>query len=250
MEFVSRTDVGKIREENQDSACAFVHNGFLIGIVADGMGGHNGGAQASKMAVDCVKAYLLEQLCIDDDADAVIKYLHGAYAQATEMIFARAQKETELRGMGTTLTVALLRDGKAIVSNIGDSRAYLFDGELKQLTVDQTWVQHLIDSGEITREQAKTHPHRHVILKAVGTEAEVVPEIYTADVTGKTILLCSDGLSGEVEDVQLKEILGMQKDLAQTADIMISCANAVGGEDNITVVLLCEKSKRNYTVKG
>ncbi len=240
MEFVTRTHIGQVRSANQDSAVAFVHAGFLIGIVADGMGGHNGGAEASRMAIACVKAYLLSHLHATDDADALKVHLNAAYARTNKEILNKALTGAAYSGMGTTLTVALLKDGELFVSNVGDSRAYIVDRkQLSQITVDQTWVQRLIENGEITQEEAKTHPYRHVIMQAVGTEENVRAEMYTAKLTeGETVLLCSDGCSGEVDEVQLTEILLATSDLDAKAEALIAAANAAGGADNITVVLL------------
>ncbi len=243
MEFVARTHVGKCREENQDSVCVFAHAGFVVGIVADGMGGHNGGATASAMAIACLKENLLQQLQEDADMDAATGILYRAYVQANAQIYVRAQTEKALEGMGTTLTVALLRGADLLVANIGDSRAYIAEKDgIRQLTVDQTLVQQLVEKGAITPQEAKTHPQRHMILEAVGTGEHITPEIYTAKLDGQRVLLCSDGLSGEVEDAYIYETLRDAQDLAQAADRLIAQANASGGEDNITVALLSAKA--------
>lgn len=249
MEFVARTDVGLCRSENQDSVCTFVHAGFLVGIVADGMGGHNGGSVASQMAASCLKEKLLSGLTEEASTSDVMELLRDAYFEANAQIYKRAQEDASLQGMGTTLTVAVLKDDRVLVSNIGDSRAYLLEREkISQLTVDQTLVQYLIDSGKITAEEAKTHPHRNVILEAVGTTDTILPEIYVKKLDGHIVLLCSDGLSGEVEDDRMLEIAMTTKSMAQAADALIAEANAAGGSDNITVALL--KVQQQEPTKG
>lgn len=249
MEFVARTDIGACRSENQDSVCVFVHAGFLVGIVADGMGGHNGGATASKMAVDCLKEKLLCGLKAENKTEENTELLCEAYTAANAQIYALSQEDENLQGMGTTLTVAVLKGESLLVANIGDSRAYLADDTgIQQLTVDQTLVQRLVDSGQITPEAAKLHPHRHVILEAVGTSETILPEFYAAEAGGKTVLLCSDGLSGEIEDATMLEILKTSDSVAQAAQEMIVQANAAGGGDNITVALL--KAQHEESVKG
>ncbi len=239
MEFVARKDVGKRREENQDSVCTFVHAGFLVGIVADGMGGHKGGQTASRMAMDCVRDYLLEGLGAQTDTAELRKLLRAAYVKANAEIFALATQDKSLEGMGTTLTVAVLRENVLLIAHIGDSRAYLYkDAKIEQVTVDQTLVQRLLTSGVITPEEAKTHPHRHVILEAVGTSETIVPEFYERVLSGQMVLLCSDGLSGEVEEENIGKIILQSGDLGAAVDNLIAAANAAGGSDNISVVLI------------
>jgi len=239
--FVARTNIGKVRSENQDGGCAFVHADYFIGIVADGMGGHRGGATASKLAIRAVKACLLEKLTKDADEEGCTALLKEAYTLANAEIYARSKEDKELEGMGTTLTVALLKNGRLLVAHIGDSRAYIADEQkIFQLTVDQTFVQKLIDSGEITPEEAKTHPQRHMIMEAVGTEKTICPVIYSAEVKQQTVMLCSDGLYGEVSDEEIHKTMTAADDLATAADKLVVHANVNGGMDNITVVLLCE----------
>ncbi len=242
MEYVARTHVGKCRDENQDSVCVFAHAGFVIGMVADGMGGHQGGATASAMAIACLKENLLAKLQPDTDMDAAAEILRSAYAQANAQIYVQSQMEKELEGMGTTLTVAVLRGADLLVANIGDSRAYIAEPDgLRQLTVDQTLVQQMVDRGEITPQEAKIHPKRHIILEAVGTGEYLAPDLYTVKLRGQRVLLCSDGLSGEVEDDLILDILRSANGIAQAAELLIAQANASGGEDNITVALLSAK---------
>ncbi len=239
MEFIARTDVGRVREDNQDSVCAFVRAGFLVGIVADGMGGAAGGATASKMAIESLKATLLSLLKPESTTDEVKEILRVAYSTANERIYTRAQADATLYGMGTTLTVALIYENHLLVSNIGDSRAYLLnDNHIAQLTVDQTLVQRLVDSGAITPEAARIHPQRNVILEAVGTSETIAPEFYEVKLSGGRVLLCSDGLSGEVEDARILETVQASGSVAEAAEALVRQANAAGGRDNISVVLL------------
>jgi PPM family protein phosphatase len=220
------TDIGKVREGNEDS--------FLVEpplyAVADGMGGHRGGEVASHLALETVEALAREGK--DTLADQV--------RAANRAVYEAAQRDRAVTGMGTTLTAARIVDGAAHLAHVGDSRAYLQrGGSMRLLTEDHTLVNRMVKAGEITSEEATVHPHRNVLTRSVGTEPEVqvdVEEVALMD--GDRLLLCSDGLFGMVNEDQIQAILEAEPDPQKTADRLVRAANRAGGVDNITVVIL------------
>ena len=232
LRFAARSDVGLVRSNNQDSAYAGPH----LLAVADGMGGHAGGDVASSVAV----AHLVP---LDDEAhgpDDALAELGKALSAAHDELLARAEEDPELAGLGTTVT-ALLRSGnKLAMAHIGDSRAYLLrDGELTQVTTDHSFVQHLVNTGKITAEEAEHHPQRSVLLRVLGDfDMEIVPDMSVREArVGDRWLLCSDGLSGVVSADTLAETLRDVADVDACADQLVQLALRGGAPDNVTVVL-------------
>jgi PPM family protein phosphatase len=228
------TDRGRMREGNEDN---FLSRGHLHA-VADGMGGHQGGEVASRIAVE-----ILSQ--IDDrgpwhDARLAVDALRTSIKQANRKIRETAGRDELLKGMGTTLTV-VLEDGETFyLAHIGDSRAYLLrDGKLSLLTHDHTLVQQLVDEGRLTPEEAAHHPQRSIITRALGVDPDVEPdtEVYRRRV-GDRLLLCTDGLSGVVGEGEIVRLLSQVRDPQECAEELVSSANAEGGPDNITVVVI------------
>jgi serine/threonine protein phosphatase PrpC len=226
VEVGAATDVGKVREGNEDS--------FLVQppmyAVADGMGGALGGEVASSLALETI-----EQLSREGD-EALVDRIR----RANEVVFERSTSDQRVSGMGTTLTVAQLDDDALRLGHVGDSRAYLFRaGDLRQLTEDHTLVGRMVKAGEITREEADTHPHRNVLIRVVGTEPEViVDEVSVALLDGDRVLLCTDGLTGMLTEDQIRAILESEPDPQKAAERLVRAANRAGGVDNITVVVL------------
>lgn len=232
MNYAARSDVGLVRSSNQDSGYAGPH----LLILADGMGGPAGGDIASSVAV----AHLVD---LDDDThpvDDLLPLLRDALDSAHEELMNRSVADPELAGLGTTC-IAILRSGNKIgMVHIGDSRAYLLRGGiLTQVTTDHTYVQHLVDEGKITPEQAAVHPHRNMILKALGdADGEVVPDESIREAQpGDRWLLCSDGLSGLVSHETIEETLIGITNPGECADALIDLALRAGGTDNVTVVV-------------
>ena len=222
----SATDIGQVREGNEDS--------FLVldplYAVADGMGGHRGGEVASRLALDTIQQMferghgtLLEQV-----------------TEANRTVFERSQQDRSVAGMGTTLTAALIDGGRVHLAHVGDSRAYLLrDGELTMLTEDHTLVHRMVMEGEISEAEAETHPHRSILTRALGVDIAVqVDERDVEVVDGDRLLLCSDGLTGMVSDPQIRDILVGTPDPQDAVDALVRTANGAGGIDNITAVLL------------
>src|SRR5262245_49737845 len=225
LRYGAATDRGRMREGNEDN---FLSRGHLHA-VADGMGGHQCGEVASRIAVE-----ILSQ--IDDrgpwgDARVAVDALRDSIKQANRKIRELAARDEDLKGMGTTLTV-VLEDGETFyLAHIGDSRAYLLrDGKLSLLTHDHTLVQQLVDEGRLTPEEAAQHPQRSIITRALGVDYDVEPdtEIYRRRV-GDRLLLCTDGLSGVVGEEEIRSLLAQVRDPQECAEELIRSANAEGG---------------------
>lgn len=228
MKAAGRTDRGKVRELNED---AFGYHDNLF-VVADGMGGHQAGEVASAIAVETIlKADLTGEI-----KAALLKTL----VAANQAILKEAERSKEFSGMGTTIAVLYLEMEQAYVTHIGDSRVYcLSDNNLKQLTRDHSLVNELVKTGEITVEEAKSHPQRNILTRALGSNDTVETEIIEIKVTqGDKFLLCSDGLTNVVPEALIKEFMAQENDPESIVNQLISCANESGGADNITVVLV------------
>lgn len=233
---VARTDVGRQRDRNEDSVLATrleaVDASLLA--VADGMGGHQAGDVASETAIRVLHEELSDALSDERSRQEV---LEEAVTKANEQVREAAAGDAGEEGMGTTLVAALIADGEALIANVGDSRAYLVGDGVEQVTVDQSLVRKLIEEGTIDEEKADDHPHRHVLAQALGTEESVEPEFFECDLVGRTLLLCSDGLTEEVPDTEIGEIVEAGESLDMVADGLIERANKNGGSDNVSVVL-------------
>jgi len=220
------SDIGQVREGNEDSYLVIAP----LYAVADGMGGHRGGEVASNLALETV------QTLFEQGSGTLAEQVE----QANRAVFDRSQKDRSVSGMGTTLTAALIDGGRVHLAHVGDSRAYLFRaGELSLLTEDHTLVHKMVVEGEITEEEAETHPHRSILTRALGVDAAVQVDESDVEVAGgDRILLCSDGLTGMVSDEQIQEILGRNPDPQPAVDELVKEANRAGGIDNITAVIL------------
>jgi len=220
------SDIGQVREGNEDS--------FLVEeplfAVADGMGGHRGGEVASRLALETVQRLFEERT----------GSLTEQVEQANRAVFERSQLDRDVAGMGTTLTAALLEGTRVRLAHVGDSRAYLFrDGGLLRLTEDHTLVHRMVQEGEITEAEAETHPHRSILTRALGVDPAVHVDEGVLEVrAGDRLLLCTDGLTGMLPEDRIREVLEGEPDPQAVADRLVGEANAAGGVDNITVVLL------------
>ena len=226
IEVGSATDIGRVRERNEDSILVDPP----LYVVADGMGGHRGGQVASQIALET-----MEELSTESRSS-----LAEHVRRANRAVWDRSVEDEQLSGMGTTLTAARIEGASALIAHVGDSRAYLLrEGELRQLTTDHTLVARMVKSGEITEAEADVHPHKNVLTRALGTDEQVeVDEDTIALTDGDRLLLCSDGLTGMVTEDQIQAILENSEQPQQAADRLVKAANRAGGIDNISVVLI------------
>jgi len=220
------TDVGRVREGNEDS---FLVEDPLFA-VADGMGGHRGGEVASRLALETLESVFRRGT---GDLDEQVQ-------EANRAVFERSMLDRRVAGMGTTLTAALVEGDRVRLAHVGDSRAYLLrNGDLFQLTEDHTLVRRMVAEGEITEEEARVHPHRNVMTRAIGMDMWVDVDDLIVEVRGgDRLLLCTDGLTGMLPEHRIRDVLVETPDPQHAADRLVAEANAAGGVDNITVVLV------------
>ncbi len=237
MEVSSATSVGRIRPLNEDSY--FVsepdQSGTVLAIVADGMGGHNAGEVASGKAVGVVQKDALGT-CGKNAKDVLVKAVNDANREIYEM----SKSAGNLFGMGTTMTACVAEENHVTAVQVGDSRLYLIRGEeITQITKDHSLVEMLVENGKITKEEARRHPQKNIITRAVGTDKTVEADIYEFAVEkGDVILLCSDGLVNMVEDEEISSVITYSETLDDAANKLVSAAEEAGGTDNITVILI------------
>lgn len=226
-----RTDVGKVRRQNEDAA--WLDEKLGVFAVADGMGGHLAGEVASGMAINAVK-----RMAAEHDV-ASISVMREAVEAAHEAILAHAKENPACAGMGTTLSL-MWRGGRYMyIAHVGDSRIYRFGaGGLEQITQDHSLVEELVRARILTREEARRHPRRNIITRALGTQGDNAPDLLAAERRrGDVWLLCSDGLTGMVSDEEIARTLGETKDLDAAADSLLARALEAGGRDNVTLIL-------------
>ena len=240
-EAAGASDVGKLRRTNQDRFEIVEELGLAV--VCDGMGGAAGGEVASSLAVECFVAVARQEIdgCRGTHNGLSARALRRATAAANRAVRAKAEFDTRFRGMGTTLVAARVEGNELTVVNVGDSRAYLMRrGAVRQLTTDHSFVGERLRMGLMTEEEAAQSPLQSVITRAVGTEEDVRPELFTETIeAGDQVLLCSDGLTRHVSDEDIAGVLGERRgDAARACARLISLANASGGTDNITCVLV------------
>jgi PPM family protein phosphatase len=234
LNFSYRTDIGCVRDKNEDSVLVEPEQGLFV--VADGMGGHRAGEVASEMACQIIKKSLQENIGSKTSAEQLLK---SAVAEANQAIHAKSSSEPEHEGMGTTIDVLWFdQEEQAHWAHVGDSRIYRQrDGHLKQLTEDHSLLNHYLKTGVLTPEEAHQNPIRHVILQALGTAEAVDIQTGAVDVeTGDLFLLCSDGLTDVLRDPEIVEIIARGKDLEQVAEQAIEAVKEKGGPDNISAI--------------
>lgn len=232
------TDIGIVRQINQDFMFASKNSNFPLFIVADGMGGHRAGEVASEMAVSIIINTLSSRLKDDDVTVNIEKEILDAIKKANNELLSHSQLIEDCNGMGTTITLGYINEGKLYIGHVGDSRAYLIRrDELIQLTDDHSLVNELLKNGEITHEEAMKHPQKNVITRAVGTNDDISIDINTYDLMEDDIILfCSDGLTNMVEEDELKELFINSEEIQVACDKSVIRAKEKGGRDNITVI--------------
>lgn len=249
LEFAALTDVGQVRQKNEDSHGRYLPDddserdtkGVMF-VVADGMGGHRGGEIASQLAVETVISLYYAS---NDSEPAAL--LEQCFAEANRRILEKSTSEVDLFGMGTTCTTMVARPGEAFFAHVGDSRAYILrDGEFRQVTEDHSLVGEMVRSGILSSEDAQHHPKRNVITRSLGTQhnlATDLPETPFPLQDGDVFLICSDGLTSMVSDDKLKKVLS-SNDPKTACHKLVDMANATGGKDNITVQVVKVVSAR------
>ena len=242
----ARTDLGLKRELNEDSYLA--DSNINLYIVADGMGGHAGGNIASKMSVNIIRKQvraarkagdLFSKDAVENESPAILKMLEESIKEASAEIFDKSDRQPELAGMGTTVTLVLTHGKRAYVAHVGDSRLYrLRNGKFEQLTEDHSLVNEQVKAGFITSEEAQHSRFRNIITRSVGFESEVIADTQSLPMKPADVyLICSDGLTGMVEDEEIQEAI-MKARLSQAPARLVDLANQAGGEDNVTVIIL------------
>lgn len=240
MKSVFRTDCGKIREHNEDNGGVFTKEGYVLAVVADGMGGEQAGEVASALALESLTGDW-ETTDISGDEAAVADWLKKSVKRANKYIYNYAKAHAECRGMGTTIVAALCEKDRVTIANVGDSRCYILreGGAFMQVTEDHSLVNQLMKSGQLSEEDADRHPMKHMLTRALGTEEDTAIDVTTISwSSGDCLILCSDGLSNMVPPQAIVEVLSWEGTLEEKAERLIALANEAGGLDNITITIV------------
>ena len=242
MKYTVESDIGRKRTVNEDRVAFLEHpDHFKLAILADGMGGHNAGDVASEMAIEELTAYFkkigAQQL---NSAEAKKQWLLEVIKLINEKIYQHSLSHEGCRGMGTTLITVLIDDDECLIGHIGDSRVYYFtDDQVSLITKDHSYVNFLVEYGEISEEEAENHPQKNVIVKSLGTEATIEPDFYQLRLEPKSyLLICSDGLSNKISADEMTRTLTLPMTINEKGKKLIHIANDLGGEDNISIILL------------
>jgi len=242
MRILAKSDVGKAREMNQDYY--YVSNpdnddDLELYILADGMGGYKGGEIASNLAVNCVKNYISNNfLKIPKEKNDILNLINSAIEYANMIVYEKALEIPELKDMGTTIDVVIIYSNKVFIGHVGDSRVYrVRKSIIRKLTTDHSYVEKLVKDGSITKEEAYHHPNKNMLLKAVGCNNLVKPDVfYKGFLKGDILLMCSDGLTNMLKDNEIYNILLKNPD--KPVEALVNEANKAGGLDNITAIII------------
>lgn len=241
LRYAVRTDIGKKRTVNEDGAAVYAtDDGIVLAVIADGMGGHRGGDFASSTAIQLIGEQFLQREILEDASnDDWMEWLHEAILHINQHLFTVAEGNEDYHGMGTTLDAVLLIHNECLIAHVGDSRVYLVSNQqITQITKDHSYVNVLLDSGEITEEEAAVHPQKNWIMKALGSEKTIEPDFQTLQLENDTyLLLCTDGLSNKVDNETIQQIVVNDQALDEKVEALVNLANNRGGEDNISVIL-------------
>ena len=236
----AKTDIGKVREINQDYYYTSEENSIpKLCILADGMGGYKGGEVASKLAVDSARKYIENNFSNNfSEKEEILKLIGNAVEYANMVVYEKSKEVQELEGMGTTLEVCLIYNNKAYIGHVGDSRIYRIRKDvIRKLTKDHSYVQQLVEDKKITREEAKIHPKKNMLTRALGCTPYVEPDLRARNFEeGDIFIMCSDGLTNMVEEKRIYELV--KQDINTAAGNLINEANSAGGYDNITVIII------------
>jgi protein phosphatase len=245
----ARSDRGRVRQNNEDNVHLWPGETNVLAVVADGMGGAVAGEEASRITVETIQEKLKSEKYRkpsdyeDYDAEQLGELLRESVKQANRNIMARAVDSPELKGMGTTVTMAFARGSQVILAHVGDSRAYYVDGDMhdiEQITTDHSFVQALVDAGHLSPEDAKGHPMENVLYRALGQQEDLDVDIIPNFIIhpGDRLVLCSDGLTRHVEADEISDVALESDDPNEISDKLISLANSRGGKDNISVIVI------------
>lgn len=243
MEYFSITDPGKVRERNEDTV-AICENGTKekLLIVADGMGGHKDGEKASHIALNHITKRFESISSVGNKEDA-INWIQTTVSEANVEIFKYVTEHPESQGMGTTIVLAVLTPAFLLIGNIGDSSGYVYKNKkLHKITVDHTLVNLLVKSGELTEEEAKNHPKKNVLMKALGSSTNIEMDIFNVELGIDGIFLCSDGLTNMLSDAQIVKVLNDNTSIKEKLEKLVFKANNRGGNDNITIAYLIKEA--------
>ena len=246
MDYYFITDPGKVRERNEDCV-SIVENkmGEKLLIVADGMGGHKNGEVASSIALNLICDRFKNISSVGNKEDA-ISWIQSTVSEANVEIFKYVEKHPESLGMGTTVVLAVLTTNFLLIGNIGDSSGYIFkNNKLHKITVDHTLVNLLVKSGELTLEEAKNHPKKNVLMKALGSSTNVEMDIFNVELNIDGVFLCSDGLTNMLEDTQIAKVLSENSTLKEKLEKLVFKANNRGGNDNISIAYLVKEESHD-----
>lgn len=241
MKIWGKTDIGKTRYENQDNfICQEITENIVAFCVCDGMGGPNGGMIASKYASREFIHALKNTLKLDLNENEAKNLVNEAVFIANNFVYDMARGDINLQEMGTTLVGGFLIGNDVYIANVGDSRAYYINSDkILQITKDHSLVQHLLDNGEISEDEKKTHPKKNYITRAVGVAREIAIDVFKITLQeNEYLLLCSDGLYNLIDDEKIKQTVLSQQNIDEKCEIMIQDANENGGTDNITAIIL------------
>lgn len=238
MNYSILTDIGRMRSQNQDAVFATEETiGSLpnLFVVADGMGGHKAGEYASSQAIALAKREIAS-----DTGSEPVQIINQGITAANKSIYEEATQDEDKYGMGTTMVAATLLEDHLCVANVGDSRLYVYrDGQLSQITQDHSVVGEMVRKGEMPKEEARSHPKRNLITRAVGAEAEVRVDFFDETLqAGDLVLMCTDGLTSMVEESEIEEVLAGSGQVADKVAKLVDLANDHGGKDNITVIVI------------
>ncbi len=236
----AKTDIGRVREQNQDYFYISEETEEpKIYILADGMGGYKGGEIASRLATESAQKYIQNNFeRITKEKEEILKLVKSAVEYANMVVYEKSKEVPELEGMGTTLEVCVIYNNKAYIGHVGDSRIYRIRKDvIRKLTKDHSYVQKLVEDKKITREEAKTHPKKNMLIKALGCTPYVEPDIRARNFEkGDVFIMCSDGLTNMVEENRIYTLI--TQDINSAADKLIEEANMAGGIDNITIIII------------
>lgn len=236
----AKSDVGKVREMNQDFYyISKPEDKLQLFIVADGMGGYKGGEIASRLAVETSKSYIINNFdSIEHDRESILKLIKSAIEYANLVVYEKSKESEQLENMGTTIDICLIISNKVYIGHVGDSRVYRKRRDFfRKLTTDHSYVQKLVSDGTITKEEAYNHPKKNMLIKALGCSSFVEPDVMVKGfLKDDVLLMCSDGLTNMLKDEKIVEIIN--QDPEKACNTLVDKANEQGGYDNITAVII------------